>query len=492
MLQGQQSFVRMLRSWIDFNSEHAQNVWFACAVKKMAVSKALLSLWLVLLSLSFLDAASSKKKTLVLLENLSIKDTHSVFFGDLKARGYQLTFKMADDSNLALSKYGEYLYNNVIIFAPSVEEFGGTIDLNAITDFVDNGDGNVMIAASSEVGDILRDLGMEFGLELDERGTSVIDHLNYDVKDEGEHTLIAVDNANLIDAPLIVGKKSSTPCLYRGLGMVADPDNPLVLNVMTGSTTSYSYFPDEQIEEYPHAVGKSTLLIAGLQARNNARVVFSGSIDFFSNKLFAVSVQKATQGSKEFVKSNNRQLAAAITQWVFREKGVLRVGKVKHHLVGESKPPAAYTVEDQVHYEIEIEELRDGEWMPFKGDDVQMEFFRIDPFVRTYLKRTPNGKLFFVDFKLPDVYGVFQFKVEYNRIGYTHLFSTTQMSVRPFEHTQYERFIPSAFPYYASAFSMMIGLFVFSLVFLHYKDNAKTKKDWWLCIALWALIDVHC
>ncbi len=436
-----------------------------------------LSLSLVLFSCSLLDAASSRKKTLVLLENLSIKDTHSVFLDDLKARGYQLTFKMADDSNLALSKYGEYLYSNLIVFAPSVEEFGGSIDLNAITDFIDNGGGNVLVAASSDVGDILRDLGMEVGLELDERGTSVIDHLNYDVKDEGGHTLIAVDGASLINAPLIVGEKSSTPCLYRGLGMVADQENPLVLDIMTGTTTSYSYFPNEKIEEYPHAVGKSTLLIAGLQARNNARVVFSGSIDFFSNELFAVSVQKATQGSREFDQSGNRQLASALTQWVFREKGVLRVGEVNHHLVGESKPPSAYTVEDQVRYEIQIEERVGGEWVPFKGNDVQMEFFRIDPFVRTTLKRTPNGKLYFVEFKLPDVYGVFQFKVEYKRIGYTNLFSTTQMSVRPFEHTQYERFIPSAFPYYASAFSMMIGLFLFSIVFLHYKDTSKTKKD---------------
>ncbi len=462
-------------------------IWALCAhayvspcgfdQEKMAALKVFLLLSLVLFSCSFLNATNNRKKTLVLLENLSIKDTHSVFFDDLKSRGYQLTFKMADDSNLALSKYGEYLYSNLIIFAPSVEEFGGTINLDAITDFVDNGGGNVLVAASSEVGDILRDLGMEVGLELDERGTSVIDHLNYDVKDEGEHTLITVDSASLIDAPLIVGEKPSTPCLYRGLGMVADPENPLVLDIMTGTTTSYSYFPNEKIEEYPHAVGKSTLLIAGLQARNNARVVFSGSIDFFSNKLFAVSVQKATQGSTEYKSSGNRQLASALTQWVFREKGVLRVGKVNHHLVGESKPPPAYTVEDQVRYEIEIEELVGEKWVPFKGDDVQMEFFRIDPFVRTTLKRTPNGKLYFVEFKLPDVYGVFQFKVEYNRIGYTNLFSTTQMSVRPFEHTQYERFIPSAFPYYASAFSMMIGLFLFSLVFLHYKDTSKAKKD---------------
>ena len=36
--------------------------------------------------------------------------------------------------------------------------------------------------------------------------------------------------------------------------------------------------------------------------------------------------------------------------------------------------------------------------------------------------------LFVAKFKLPDVYGVFQFKVEYNRIGYTYLNSKTQVT----------------------------------------------------------------
>lgn len=423
------------------------------------------------------DGAKTGKKTLILLENLSMKDTHSVFFDDLKSRGYQLTFKMADDSSLALSKYGEYLYDNLIIFAPSVEEFGGTIDSNAIVDFIDNGGGNVLVAASSEVGDILRDLGMEVGLELDERGTSVIDHLIYDVKDSGDHTLLAVNPSLLMDSELIVGPKTTTPCLYRGLGMTADPENPLVLEIMTGATTSYSYFPSDTIKEYPHAVGKSTLLIAGLQARNNARVIFVGSIDFFSNEFFAASVLQAVPGAKEFDQSNNRALSVALSKWVFKEKGVLRVGTVKHHLKGETNPPLAYTIEDQVRYEIEIEELVNEKWVPFMAKDVQLEFFRIDPFVRTYLHKTPDKKKYFVEFKLPDVYGVFQFKVEYSRIGYTNLFSTTQVSVRPFEHTQYERFIPSAYPYYVSAFSMMIGLVLFSVVFLHFGDNTKKKAE---------------
>ena len=36
-------------------------------------------------------------------------------------RGFDLTYKTADDSSLALVKYGEFLYDNLIIFSPSVE-----------------------------------------------------------------------------------------------------------------------------------------------------------------------------------------------------------------------------------------------------------------------------------------------------------------------------------------------------------------------------------
>ncbi|NEU35902.1 hypothetical protein GN156_35175, partial [bacterium LRH843] len=81
-------------------------------------------------------------------------------------------------------------------------------------------------------------------------------------------------------------------------------------------------------------------------------------------------------------------------------------------------------------------------------------FVRIDPFVRRTLTQKGRGKYETV-FRIPDVYGVYKLKVDYNRVGYTHVYSSTQVSVRPLEHTQYERFIASAYPYYASALSMM-------------------------------------
>ena len=36
-------------------------------------------------------------------------------------QGFALTFKTADDTSLALIKYGEYLYDNLVLFSPSVE-----------------------------------------------------------------------------------------------------------------------------------------------------------------------------------------------------------------------------------------------------------------------------------------------------------------------------------------------------------------------------------
>lgn len=53
----------------------------------------------------------------------------------------------------------------MIIFAPSVEEFGGSLNVETITQFIDEG-GNVLIAGSSVTGDVLRELASECGFEV--------------------------------------------------------------------------------------------------------------------------------------------------------------------------------------------------------------------------------------------------------------------------------------------------------------------------------------
>jgi len=439
---------------------------------KKNMYKLTLTLALICCSISAITCVENPR-ALVLLDNLAIKESHSIFFKTLTDLGFSLTYKTADDPSIVLKKYGSYLFDHLILFSPSVEEFGGDLKVEGVTEFIDAG-GNVLVAGNSQTGDVLREIASECGFEADEEGNSVIDHLNFDVDlDDGKHTLIAADPANLIDSKPIVGdKKSLGPILYEGTGLMVDNENPLVLEILTASSTAYSHNPDEPVIEYPHATGKGTVLVAGLQARNNARVVFAGSIDMLSDKFFNAKVSSSS--GKKATKSGNQALAVALASWCFQLSGVLRVKGVDHHLEGEKGPQTvAYTIKDDVVYSIDIEEYSNGKWVPYNGKDVQMEFVRIDPFVRLTLNNQ-NGH-FEGKFKIPDVYGVYQFKVDYVRPGVSRLLSTTQFSVRPWRHDQYERFISSAYPYYASSFSMMFGVVLFSVVFLHHQEKPKTE-----------------
>jgi oligosaccharyltransferase complex subunit beta len=430
---------------------------------------------LLLLAFASLNVCLAQKRILLLIDNNNIEKTHSIFLKSLQDRGYTLTAKKADDASLALIKFGEFLYDHVIIFAPSVEEFGGSISAEELGRFVDGG-GNVLIAADSNIGEAIRDFATEVGFEFGNDGTAVIDHHNFDSRlDDGKHTTIVVPAEQLISAELIVGNKAKLgPVLFKGVALSYNDENALRLSILSAGTTAYAFNPDSPITEYPQAIGKSTILIGALQARNNARVVLTGSLRLFSDEYFNAQVQRSGSADKP-VKSGNAELAEALTKWVFKESGVLRVSSVKHHKFGEKTPPREYTITEEVSYEINIEELKDGKWTPFTGKDVQLEFVRIDPFVRTTLLNK-NGKLY-TKFKLPDVYGVFKFLVDYRRIGYTHLYDVQQVSVRPFEHTQYERFVHSAYPYYVSAFSMMIGVLLFGLVFLYHKEAPLATKE---------------
>ncbi|KAJ6897047.1 hypothetical protein NC651_023054 [Populus alba x Populus x berolinensis] len=66
---------------------------------------------LPILSLSFSTYSPTNRHLLVLLDDLSLKSSHSIFFDSLKSRGFDLDFKLVDDSKLALQHYGQYLYD---------------------------------------------------------------------------------------------------------------------------------------------------------------------------------------------------------------------------------------------------------------------------------------------------------------------------------------------------------------------------------------------
>uniref|UniRef100_A0A0D9WWR9 Dolichyl-diphosphooligosaccharide--protein glycosyltransferase 48 kDa subunit n=1 Tax=Leersia perrieri TaxID=77586 RepID=A0A0D9WWR9_9ORYZ len=360
------------------------------------------------------------KRLLVLVDDLAVRSSHSAFFGSLQGRGFDLEFRLADDPKLSLHRYGQYLYDGLLLFAPSTQRFGGSVDQNAVLEFIDAGH-DMILAADSSASDLIRGIATECGVDFDEDPEAmVIDHINYAATDaEGDHTLIAGDD--LIQSDVILGSKKIE-----------------VLKVLSASPSAYSANPKTKLASPPSLTG---FLKSG--------------------------VQKA--GSKiSHEKAGNEQFVTETSKWVFHERGHLKALNVKHNKVGETNEPGMYRINDDLEYSVEIYEWSGTSWKPYVADDVQVQFYMMSPYVLKALSTDKKG-VYSTSFKVPDVYGVFQFKVEYQRLGYTGLSLAKQIPVRPYRHNEYERFITSAYPYYAASFSMMGAFFIFSFVYLYHK-----------------------
>ncbi|XP_047323730.1 dolichyl-diphosphooligosaccharide--protein glycosyltransferase 48 kDa subunit-like [Impatiens glandulifera] len=423
--------------------------------------------FLAIFCISFSPESPTDRRILVLLDDFAIKSSHSIYFNSLQTRGYDLDFKLSDDSKIGLQRYGQYLYDGLILFAPKAERFGGSINAAAILEFVDSGH-DLIIAADASASDLIREIATECGVDFDEDPASmVIDHTSYAVSDtKGGHQLIASDH--FIHSDVLLGNKEiEAPVLFEGIGHSLHPSNNMVLKVLSASSSAYSANPKAKLSTVPTLTGSAISLVSVVQARNNARVLISGSLSMFGNRFFQSGVEKSGSSIKH-AKSGNEQFLIELSKWVFHERGHLKAVNVRHHKAGGADEPSMYRITDELEYSVEIYEWSGTSWEPYVADDVQLQFYMMSPYVLKAL--STNGKgLYSTSFKVPDVYGVFQFKIEYQRLGYTSLSLSKQIPVRPFRHNEYERFIPAAFPYYGGTFSMMAGFFVFSTVYLYSK-----------------------
>ena len=301
---------------------------------------------------------------------------------------------------------------------------------------------------------------------------------------------------NAIKSSVVLGKyldlsSSKQGVIFEGIGHAVDDKNILALKVLRGNSGTYSANPAKAIDDYPENAGGDTLLVTGVQARNNARMIFSGSTSLFSNAFF-----RTTLASGEV--AANEVFTQELSQWVFGQSGVLRFRDITHHksdgtppdvILHEKERPdlpqslypdpeitrnsLVYRIKDEIVYSMVVEESVNGEWKPFASNDMQLEFVMLDPHVRKTMTADPKTGKFVATFTAPDNYGIFKFRVLYRRPGYSVLHAETHVSIRPFKHNEYERFIFSAYPYYSSAISATVAFFIFSVAFL---GATKEKK----------------
>ncbi|GJN09914.1 hypothetical protein PR202_ga27968 [Eleusine coracana subsp. coracana] len=389
----------------------------------MAASRHLAALLLVILAVAVSgeDEGPRGRRLLVLLDDLAVRSSHSAFFGSLQARGFDLDFRLADDPKLSLHRYGRYLYDGLVLFAPSTTRFGGSVDQNAVLEFIDAGH-DMILAADSSASDLIRGIATEI-----QRQWLLITLTMLSLDVDGDHTLIAGDD--LIQSDVILGsKKIEAPVLFRGIGHAANPSNSLVLKVLSASPSAYSANPKTKLASPPSLTGSAISLVSVMQVAVESlltKFCLCSCRQEIMLEFLKSGVQKAGSKTKH-ERAGNEQFVTETSKWVFHERGHLKAVNVKHHKIGETNEPGMYRINDDLG-------------------------------------------LYSTSFKVPDVYGVFQFKVEYQRLGHTGLSFTKQIPVRPYRHSEYERFITSAYPYYAASFSTMGAFFVFSFVYLYHK-----------------------
>ncbi|CAK58276.1 unnamed protein product (macronuclear) [Paramecium tetraurelia] len=388
---------------------------------------------ILILGLVFAGTPNNQKKVLVLSDNPAIYVSHSQFF-NLLNKSFRVDYKNIQSNTFNLQLFGEWQYDHLVLFSTTNDLKVSTQEL---LDFYDSGR-NILLLGSTDQSKYFRKFLNSFGLDMHEYGSSVVDYFN-NIK--GNQNIVTTSNVNIL--------KVDKPVAHQGAGLAMTPYETFqVYGLVRGSETAFSG---------PN-LSHNIIYVGATQGRNNARFVATGSWEILSD---------------EFLNNSNLgnfELAQEIILWGFGQSKILKAENLIHRrLDSDDIKPYNYRLREDCYFSIDIFEWdhQKDKWVPYVStdNDVILEFVMLDPYYRLPLKKGDGAK-YELQFKIPDVYGVFQFKINYLKPGYTFLKIAEKITVRPFRHDEYGRYLVQAFPYYFSSFGTMAGFVVFLIAFL--------------------------
>ncbi|KAJ2726117.1 oligosaccharyl transferase glycoprotein complex, beta subunit [Coemansia sp. Benny D115] len=438
--------------------------------------------WLAILGVLWLDTVAAKSvagdRMLVLLPSEDAAAEHKWFLRVLGEDGFSVAVRAASNTSVVLHQDGARLYDHAVLLAPKASKLGGKLGAGDFVRFVEDG-GNLIVAGSSELSDTQRRLAKQFGVDYEPRGAHVVDMVHHFSNNSMEDPQI-VGVSEFPSAPTVLSEGFSTPypgtVYYRGTGFSYAADNPLLIPVMVGQQSTVSVTRQGRVQATANGdaplSGRALGLFAVFQARNNARVAFSGSADMFTDA--AISLRGGI----------NLPFLRDIIAWVRQEKSVLRATRHSHYLAdAPGERPEHYRVGDRMVYEIDLSVYERNEWKPYTADDVQLEVTMLDPHIRATLNRTHAvendgvpAMRYRGDIRLPDRYGTFTFRVNYKRRGLSAVDVRETVGIWPLRHDGYPRFLVAAYPYYAGSLAMAVGFLALSAAWLWTGDAPAQSK----------------
>lgn len=346
-----------------------------------------------------------------------------------------------------------------------------------------NAGGNILaITNESSSPESLFEFFKEFEINISPRGYRAIDHFEFSkTKSSARHDVLELSKSeefvtkNVVSAP-----SADKPLLYTGGGAYLG-NNPQIVPILRGSQTSYVYdnSDDSLTLTTPWASGSQSYFAAGFQGLNNARAVWVGGDSILKN---------------EYIDDEsiyNAEFAEEVTKWVFQEKSVIKSSFVHHEPADNNTQSfssytsgfSLYKVNQEVRYTIGFQQWVGEEWVPFVTDDIQVEFVMLDPYYRLTLGEpievdSELGAIYSITFKIPDQYGIFTFKTNYQRPGLSNVENKNVVTVRHTANDEWPRSWEITNSWiYLSSFVIVVfawGLFV---IFYLYTDNGKPFSE---------------
>lgn len=228
--------------------------------------------------------------------------------------------------------------------------------------------GNVLLALSgnSPVPAAINSLLVQLDIHLPtDRSSVLIDHFNHDTTSSASsasdaHDVLVLNRPSPLrnDTKSYFSGSGGVLAVPRSTPQILGEGSALVAPILRAPETAYTYNPKEESlnPEDVSATGSQLTVVSAFQARNSARLVVLGSVEMLQDKWFSASVRSSSSGAdgRDAVGTVNREFAQQLSSWVFFESGVLKVGKVEHHLAENngSNPddlnPGMYRIKNDV------------------------------------------------------------------------------------------------------------------------------------------------
>lgn len=387
----------------------------------------------------------NKQNTLVIVDNGLDNSNYQSIIDDLEKRDHKVEIKNPKDE-FELMKYEQLKYDNLLVLPTlKTRSLGNKLSSKNLMEFFNAGGNVITITGSSSVPESIREFASELDIFVSPKGYKVVDHFEKDIKGRN------VGPESIYNGELPEKLKESSSAAYLG-------NNEFVIPLIHAGPYSYVYDSrdEDEVAKQPWTSGTQAHIGAALQAINNARFLWLGDLELLNNEY---------------------------TKWAFQEKSVVRSVYFKHHLqYSDEDNERLYKVNEPMHYEIALQQWdsSDNKWVAYEANDVQLDFTMLDPYYRLTMNHTvqQDQAIYTADFKLPDQYGMFTFRVLYKRPGISFIDETDVVTVRHIANDEWPRSweITNSWVYLSSIVSVVIAWLVFVLMFIYSPREVDEEK----------------